>query len=322
MDLSVNQSDLISIIIPVYNVENYLERCVDSVLQQSYSNFEIILIDDGSKDNSGKICDELVKKDSRISAYHIPNGGVGNARNYGLTKVHGAWYTFVDSDDWIEVEYLMTLYRNAIQNNCDVSACGYVFNSEYSLGIDNSQTEMKVLENSVDCIRNFISPGLSLNGMSTLKLYRYEKFKNVQFDTELKVNEDCKYTFELFKICDRACVTSDRLYHWFVRSDSACHSKPTSLNFSAADVFIYLLGETEYLKDDIVEATLKRNYIISASNVLFYVPFNKKDQEVKVVLQRLKTWKKDKKVRLNRSQKIKLWMVLYAPFLTKIAAKM
>lgn len=95
----------ISVIVPVFNAEKYLKRCIDSVLAQSVSDFELILVDDGSKDNSGKICDDYVKQDSRVIVYHKPNGGVSSARNFGLDKAKGDWIVFVDSDDWVGADY-------------------------------------------------------------------------------------------------------------------------------------------------------------------------------------------------------------------------
>lgn len=305
---------MISFIVPVYNVQEYLGRCIESILRQTYQNFEIILIDDGSVDHSGEICDQYAKRDCRIRVFHIANGGVGNARNEALTHVGGEWFTFVDADDWIEPEYAMTLYKNAIENDCDISGGGFVFNTGYSVGIDNSEKHFKVLNSSDECIHNFICPGLSLNGMSTLKLYKYEIFGNVRFHTELKINEDCLYVFEVLKKCKRACVTSDKLYHWFLRDDSACHAKPTRLDFSAANVFLKLLQETEYLQDKMVESALKKHYITSASNILFYVRFDKKDCEVAEVMEKLHSWKKEQWSRLNRTEKVKLFFVMYMPW--------
>ena len=97
---------LISVIVPVYNAEKYLCRCIDSILAQTYKDFELLLIDDGSKDSSGAICDEYAAKDSRVRVFHKENGGVGFARNVGLDHAQGDWVTFVDSDDWVDVCWL------------------------------------------------------------------------------------------------------------------------------------------------------------------------------------------------------------------------
>ena len=118
-------NSLITIIVPVYNSEKTLHRCVDSILDQTYQNFEILLINDGSKDHSGDICDEYAKSDTRGRVFHKENKGVSAARNTGLDNAKGAWVSFVDSDDWISSEYLNVLYKEAIVTNADVVTCDF-----------------------------------------------------------------------------------------------------------------------------------------------------------------------------------------------------
>lgn len=112
---------MISIVVPVYNVEKYLERCIDSILEQTFEDFEILLVDDGSKDSSGSICDELAKKDKRLRVFHKSNGGLSDARNYGLERIRGDYVTFIDSDDFIGKNYLKTLMDQMVENNADIS---------------------------------------------------------------------------------------------------------------------------------------------------------------------------------------------------------
>ena len=116
----------ISVIIPVYKVEQFLGDCIKSILSQTFSNYEIILVDDGSPDNSGKLCDEFAAGDSRIKVVHKENGGVSSARNKGIEIAEGEWICFVDSDDWVEPDYLEVMFKTAIENNADVSVCGFV----------------------------------------------------------------------------------------------------------------------------------------------------------------------------------------------------
>ena len=112
--------ELISIIVPVYNVEKYLEKCVDSIINQTYKNIEIILVDDGSKDNSGKICDIIKEKDERIKVIHKQNGGLSDARNAGLKIAKGTYIGFVDSDDYIAEDMYQTLYSLSKEKNADI----------------------------------------------------------------------------------------------------------------------------------------------------------------------------------------------------------
>lgn len=113
---------LVSVIVPVYNVSEYLLECIQSIAAQTYHNIEIILVDDGSTDGSGLICDELACRDSRIASLHKENGGLSDARNYGLSHCHGEWVSFVDSDDWVSPVFIEALLQAAVKTNCSISA--------------------------------------------------------------------------------------------------------------------------------------------------------------------------------------------------------
>lgn len=117
---------MLSIIIPVYNVEHYLEKCVDSICHQTYRNLEIILVDDGSTDRSGRLCDELAAADSRIKVIHKSNGGLSDARNAGMEFASGEWWMFVDSDDYLALDTAETLLRAAVENHCEIAVCNMV----------------------------------------------------------------------------------------------------------------------------------------------------------------------------------------------------
>lgn len=312
------EKELISFIIPVYNVQNYLERCLNSVINQTYSNLEIILVDDGSSDSSGRICDEFSKRDSRIHVIHIPNGGVSNARNVGLEKITGDWFTFVDADDWIELDYTEILYRNAIENECSVSGGRYEINSTNKTKKKKESNKLVILNSSEECIHNFICTGISLDGMSHHKLYSSKYYRDIRFDTSLKIYEDCMYVYNLLKLCNKACVIDKVLYHWFYRADSACNSKPEKSDLRFSNVFLTLLERTDNLNDDEMKNQLKKNYLISASNVLFYAKVKRKDPEVVDALARLKQFSKYCWKSLDLMQRIKTVFVLYFPLLLPI----
>lgn len=133
-------NSLISVIIPIYNVEEYLVRCVNSILNQTYDNMEIILVDDGSPDNSGKIADELAERDNRIIVYHKKNGGLSDARNFGVSKANGEYITFIDSDDYVADDYVEYLYSLIRENNADISVCAFSPTSieSFTFECDNS----------------------------------------------------------------------------------------------------------------------------------------------------------------------------------------
>ena len=125
MEKFVEKNDLISVIVPVYNMERYLERCVNSIIQQTYKNLEIILVDDGSTDASPQMCDDYAQKDSRIKVIHKTNGGLSDARNAGLAIAVGNYIGYVDSDDWIEPQMYQYMYESCVQNNAQLAACRY-----------------------------------------------------------------------------------------------------------------------------------------------------------------------------------------------------
>ena len=138
---------LISIIVAVYNVEKYLNKCVESIINQTYRELEIILVDDGSKDNSGKMCDEWANKDSRIHVIHKPNGGLSDARNYGLEVAQGRWIGFMDGDDYIKPDMYERLFDNRVENGMTV--CGYYIVENNQIipcyGIDKMLTQKEAV---------------------------------------------------------------------------------------------------------------------------------------------------------------------------------
>ena len=119
------ENELISIIVPIYNVENYLRQCLDSIVSQTYQNFECLLINDGSSDNSADICREYIEKDSRFRYFEKENVGVSSARNLGIERSKGQYITFIDSDDWVDSEYLEVLYRALIEEKADIAITTY-----------------------------------------------------------------------------------------------------------------------------------------------------------------------------------------------------
>ena len=130
------EEELISIIVPVYKVEKYLDKCINSIVSQTYKNLEVILVDDGSPDSCGKMCDEWTKKDTRIKVIHKENGGLSDARNFGLDCAKGKYIQFVDSDDYIEKDMIEFLYKNLKENNADISICSnYMVDEENVINV-------------------------------------------------------------------------------------------------------------------------------------------------------------------------------------------
>lgn len=309
----MSENERISILIPVYNVEKYIERCFDSILKQKYTNFEVICVDDGSTDTSGKICDEYQKKDGRIKVFHIENHGVGYARNYALSLMEGSWFCFIDPDDWIEPEYLSRMYELAVKNECVLVACGVKKTYEYDVEKEKTEEQIYLFESAQECIHNFICTSHSMQGISTNKLYSSDMFKNERFNTELKVNEDCLFIYEIMSKCSRACLTTLPLYHWFIRPDSACHKRPEEANFSAANVFALLHDRTLQENDEEITRTLQKNYITSAVQVLLFARYASTNVEVIAVKKQCKEWRKNVWSILGSKNKLKYLCAIYGP---------
>ena len=172
------ENDLISIIIPVYNVEKYINKCLESVINQTYRNLEIILVDDGSEDKSGKICEEISIKDNRIRVIHKENGGLSDARNIGLDNSNGEYIAFIDSDDFIERDMIEFLYYNINKYDADISICSnYIFDEEEC--IDNSTKEIKVY-NRLEILKEVLLDE-KIRSYAWNKMYKRDLFYNIIF---------------------------------------------------------------------------------------------------------------------------------------------
>ena len=201
---------MISVIVPVYNVENYLAQCLDSVLAQTYKDLEILLIDDGSTDRSGSICDAYQAKDERIRAFHTANRGLSAARNVGLNCAQGEYVAFVDSDDWIEPEMIETLYQKAVVSGADVVECSYM--KEYRSGF--IRYEMRFDEENA--LNGLLSGKIS--NIVWNKLWKSDCFTNIRFP-EGMLFEDTATTY---RVLVNASVIGipDCLYHYRFRDSS------------------------------------------------------------------------------------------------------
>ena len=233
---------LISVIVPVYNVEPYLHRCVDSILAQTYPNIEVILVDDGSPDRCGTICDEYARNDSRVLVIHRPNGGLSAARNSGLDACHGEYVGFVDSDDFISPEMYMQLYNDIRQFDVLLAFChsdvlrdGQSDNKHYGEGSQAFQ-KANVMRRSLE---------ESIWWSACTKLYHHSLFDGIRYP-EGKTNEDLPVTIRIFDRCDHIAINYSKLYYYCIRGGSITTSRLNPHKFdildNASDVISYLQG--------------------------------------------------------------------------------
>ncbi len=238
-------NELISIIVPVYNVEKYLEKCVFSITNQTYKNIEIILVDDGSTDISGEICDKLSKKDSRIRVFHKENGGLSDARNYGIKKAKGKYVGLVDSDDFIKEDMYEILYKAIKKYNADISMCRVLDCYGRIPHIDNSNS-VSVLLNTREAIKKIMeAQDVSVHAVS--KLYKKSLFNTLNFEVG-RITEDGIIMIELFSKCKKIAYDSSFGYYYIHRENSITTSEFSKRNYDVIYAYKknYCLIEKNY----------------------------------------------------------------------------
>lgn len=281
-------NELISIIVPVYKVEKYLEKCVKSILKQTYTNLEIILVDDGSPDKCGQLCDELAKTDDRIKVFHKENGGLSDARNYGVERANGEYIGFVDSDDYIHECMYEELYKAIKKSGTSIAECGvtrvykntlrpHYEGEDYFLVLDREGYLKEYLENK------------RLYGSAWCKLIHRDLAKKIKFPTG-KIYEDAFYTLELLKTVDKYTLISGNYYYYYIRENSI-----TTRSFSSKDMdYIEIMNEIEdytlanfpiFKEQLLVRLTFA---YISIFNQLLEVDNYKRKSEYKILKNKLK----------------------------------
>lgn len=202
---------LISIIVPVYKVEKYLNRCIESIVAQTYKNLEIILVDDGSPDNCPKMCDSWAQRDERIKVIHKPNGGLSDARNAGLDIAKGDMIAFVDSDDYIDTK-MYQIMMDAMQiHDADLVSCGRYIVSNQSMRRQRCLREAKTFD-SVSAVRELLSDGV-INEASWDKLYKKKLFENIRFPVG-EINEDVVIMPQILDQCKKIVHVGVPLYYY------------------------------------------------------------------------------------------------------------
>ncbi len=245
----------ISIIIPVYNVENYLKRCVDSILQQTYKNIELILVNDGSIDNSGEICDTYAKNDNRVIVFHQKNKGQSAARNVGLKHANGDFITFVDSDDWIELNMYEEMLNYTKTYNLDIIEC------DIQSTMDPVKTDKKrfVIENKEESTLRILE-----NQYFSVcrRIYKSEIIKNLKFE-ENYIYEDMLFTSYLFRKFNKIGYINKPFYNYFIENDSSTmHGTFNAKNVKSIDVIFSFEQNinTNSKNEQIIKAS--KNYIL------------------------------------------------------------
>lgn len=222
----LTMGNLISIIVPVYNVEQYLPKCIDSILAQTYTDFELILVDDGSTDGSGKICDEFKKTDPRVIVVHKANGGQSSARNTALDMVKGEYIACIDADDWVDAFYLEQLLKSCLRYGAQLALCDMYF-ARVDGCYRGYNTKFTILQQPA-ALESILKEEV-IKGYACAKLYKTELFVGLRYP-EGRVFEDTALTYKLVHRCLSVVHTGEVRYYYRRRSDSTCGEfNPTSL---------------------------------------------------------------------------------------------
>lgn len=300
--------DLISIIVPIYNVEKYLNRCVESLVNQTYTNIEILLIDDGSTDNSGKLAEEWGKKYTKIKVYHKKNGGLSDARNYGIEYAKGKYLSFVDSDDYVDERFIETLYKTCIKTKTKISAIGkQLFSDDIPVKGDRSEEEKIEIYEKKEAIRYLYTEDKYAN-YAWNKLYLKELFDGVKYPYGKKM-EDLGTTYLLFDKCDYVSYNASKLYFYFQRDDSILHSQDAKFWI---DKFSLVAERYSYIKSKYPD--VEENYIDYMNGVLDAYPYISAYDRKISRNEAMKIWKKVRN-KYGMKTKIKYYLLKLFPSL-------
>lgn len=266
---------MISVIVPIYNVADYLPRCLDSILKQTYDNLEIILVDDGSTDNCGSICDSYAKEDNRIKVIHKANGGLSSARNAGLDIAKGDYISFIDSDDFIDESMYETMLKALKSNDADVCLCSYdrVNDNNEFFGITSYNDAVL----SRDDAYEMLVQGNVYFVIACNKLYKKEIFNGLRF-MEGKIHEDEQLIHHIYGKCEKIVTLSDVLYHYYERGTSIIGTNKYSIK--ALDELDAYMDRAEYFNRKSLYGFASR-MLLNSTNLYFSLKRELRNNNVK-----------------------------------------
>ena len=314
--------DLISIIIPVYRVEKYLEECLNSVINQTYANLEIILIDDGSSDRCGQICDEYAKKDERIEVIHQENQGVSNARNHGIEMAKGKYITFVDSDDYLDQDYIKYLYDEITKFNADISICGTLDIDEKNNILKRSKKFEKTL-NLQDAIKEMLKEKY-YNSVIWAKMYQAELAKKAKFNQNLRIAEDLDYIYKILGMSKVVRVnTGTCLYYYRSRNDSATTNVYNENWEKEIEINKKIINDCEKNLKSIELYAIRRYMRINYTCMMKILRNNQNDEQYKILQKNVMEylWKYIFSFKISIVEKFKLICAIYCKNITKSLIK-
>ena len=250
------ETALISVIVPVYNVAQYLEKSIASIQEQTYQNLEIILVDDGATDESDRLCDAIAEQDDRVSVLHKKNEGLSQARNDGMKQAHGDYLIFIDSDDYIHPEMIQSLYEQLIQEDADVSSCGVMNVYANDESPQSANQDGYFVCDSQTFLREYLI-GEKIPGTICNKLIKKEIATALSFPKGL-IYEDAYYHFDLIKLAKKYVVNTKPYYYYFHRGDSITTKPYAEKDLAYIDIYQKFYNEVMKNYPDLKEVAFFR----------------------------------------------------------------
>ncbi|MDD3184937.1 MAG: glycosyltransferase family 2 protein [Anaerostipes sp.] len=314
------QAKKISVIVPAYNAEKYIKDCIESLLCQTYSNLEIIIVDDGSKDNTGSIIDEFAVKDRRIVAVHIDNGGVTNARNVGLKKATGDYVGFCDADDTTELDMYQFLMDLIHKYKVELAHCGY---NHITKGIVQpvKGTKETHVQDRDTALKYLLSGGL-FTGSLCNKIYKKELFDGIEINKDIKINEDILMNFFIMKKIQKSVFVDVCKYNYITREETGACLNTNYVEKAKQGLKVNQLIYRELQKESkelrqIGYEKVIMSYIDLYRCILFDKKVKKRKEKLSQISKHL--WQKLKSKGVgNRKNKITIYLLHYIPFLYPI----
>lgn len=272
---------LISVVVPVYNAEKYIKCCIESILNQTNCDLELVLVDDGSSDNSGAICDEYAMKDSRVKVFHQKNGGVCAARNTGLKHAEGDYISFVDSDDYLESNALEILYDDIVACNADVSCALMVDDSNQ--GVSNLKNGLHEVWQGRDALKKSLLDNRFTYSVWA-KLFRSDLIGNTRFEEDRKIHEDSFFVFSCFLKEPTVVVRNAGIYNYVLNPDSASHADFSKKFF---DILYFANKKKELVNKKYPEFQAEiNNAIVKANLAMLHAFCNTNDKKYRKDIKR------------------------------------
>ena len=313
------KEELISIIVPVYQVEEYLSQCIESIIRQTYKDIEIILVDDGSLDSSGDICDKFARTDNRIKVIHTKNGGVSKARNIGLKNACGKYICFIDSDDYVKEDYIERLFELCIENDSDISICGVI-------DIENGQVKNKskainTVYSSTQAIKEVFEEK-NFYCVMWAKMFKKRLFEYYNFCEDTAVAEDLQIIYKIFDEASSIAInTKECLYYYRVREGSTQNSKFNKNHEKELEILeeaiVYLRDKHKEILGSVVKKYVSVSYRLIKKSI---IDGKYKKQFAVKVKNGIKKYRKELKIKDLKTY-IKIYILLYGQWAIKILTK-